>query len=64
MAKWNQCNVCGQFIGLDDFMGNPPKAVNKLVQPDSIHGPELWDTYHLVCEERQESINPKVAEKE
>lgn len=51
MNGWNRCNVCGRYIGLDDFMGDPPKAVNTLTNPSAHGSEEVWDTYHTACNE-------------
>ncbi len=49
--KWNQCQVCGRFIGFDDFASDPPKAKNVLVNPSAYGAEEKWDTYHVACVE-------------
>lgn len=44
---WNRCDVCGRFIPFDDFPGGispGPRAVRRLVTPDSDRSGEEWET--------------------
>jgi hypothetical protein len=51
MTNWNRCDVCGQFIAIEEFVDGG--AIRRLREPDSDLGVEKWDTYHVVCDEEQ-----------
>ncbi len=42
-----KCDLCGKFIGLDEFDNGT--ARRKLVQPDNEFGGEEYETYHMEC---------------
>lgn len=48
---WNRCSVCGQFIGLTEFVEKT--AVVKYGY--TANGDEAVDVYHVKCDEPSES---------
>ena len=42
MGAWNRCDVCGQFIALNDFASGAARRA--LLEPSSDFGTEQWVT--------------------
>ena len=51
MNNWNKCQICGQFIALNDFVDG--LAVHRLLEPDSDLSTEKYETHHNVCAEQE-----------
>ena len=48
--QWNRCDICGQFIALDDFEAG--RAIRRELTPDSEYSRETWETEHVLCAQK------------